>query len=491
MKSRLLIKLIASMGLVVILGGAVSAFVIGVSTRRAFRSLVRESDIGLSRSLAGTFEEYYRRNGDWSGVEELLRSPAAMMQLEGAMPGPRMGGMSDPNMHGPGMPRMGRMGRPGALELLLTDEEGDVIARSSGEVSQEEDSQEELEKRELDEGTPLEAAGERVGYLFVGSMVDPVLGPFQRAFLFNVYRSIGLSTMLVALVAIAVAALLFRHIISPLRQLGRATAMMRQGNYEVDVATGRGDEIGALSNSFQEMVVSLKEADEWKRRLIADSAHELRTPVSLLQGNLEMIREGIYPADKEHIDSLYEETLLLSRLVGELRDLADAQEGRKSYSFETCSLRELVAQILRSFRAQTEERQIEVKMEVVSGECAVFGDCRKLSQAFSNIVSNAVRYSPRNGSIKVTVGEDEAKVEVAVEDSGEGIEPDEREKIFERFYRTDRARNRATGGSGLGLAVSKEILEVHGGRIVAEEARDLGGARILVQLPKAGSTEDE
>jgi signal transduction histidine kinase len=239
------------------------------------------------------------------------------------------------------------------------------------------------------------------------------------------------------------------------------------------------------------MVVSLKEADEWKRRLIADSAHELRTPVSLLQGNLEMIREGIYPADKEHIDSLYEETLLLSRLVGELRDLADAQEGRKSYSFETCSLRELVAQILRSFRAQTEERQIEVKMEVVSGECAVFGDCRKLSQAFSNIVSNAVRYSPLNGSIKVTVGEDEAKVEVAVEDSGEGIEPEEREKIFERFYRTDRARNRATGGSGLGLAVSKEILEVHGGRIYAEEARVLSGARILVQLPKAGSTEDE
>ena len=478
MKSRLLVKLIASMGLVVILGGAVSAFTIGFSTKRAFRSLVRENDIGLSRTLAGAFEDYYRREGDWSGVERLLRSPGAMMQLDGAM--------QRQNMHGSMMPRMGRSDRPGATQLLLSDEEGEVIARTSDDFSSEK-----IGKSELGGGTPLVVEGERVGYLFIGSMLNPVLGPFQRAYLFNVYRSIVLSTLLVALVAIAVAALLFRHIISPLRELSRATAMMRGGNYEVDVATERSDEIGVLSNSFQEMAVSLKEADEWKRRLIADSAHELRTPVSLLQGNLEMIREGIYPADETHIEGLYEETLLLSRLVGELRDLADAEAGKRSYTFEAFSLRTLITQLIHSFRAESEAKRLDLKMEATSGEFEVFADRHKLSQAFSNIISNALRYSPEQGTVKLSLFENDRFVEAAVEDSGAGIEPQEREKIFERFYRTDSARNRATGGSGLGLAVSKEILEAHGGRISAENPRELNGARILVQLPKAGSTGTE
>ncbi len=483
MRGRLLLKLMAAMVAVLLIGGIVSAAVIGLTTRNAFRSLVQESDVALSENMAPLFEEYYRRNGSWKDIEDILEEPGLMLLL-----GRRYGqGMMERGMGMRMRPgdEVDRKPAPLPARLLLRDREGDTLLyypptpiHGNGEAVDKAPA----EKKSQEAGTELRVNGDVVGYLFVGSMIEPALGPIQQTFLVNVRRSIALSTLISLLFAVGFAALIFRNLVAPLQALTEATNMLSRGNYNIGLDTERRDEIGVLSRSFRDMALELQRADEWKRRVIADSAHELRTPVALLQGNLEMIRDGVYPADAQHIESLYEETLLLSRLVGELRTLADAETGSSSYEFANFSLERLMQHLVQSFRGESGAKNIRIRLETKSTPGNIYGDRRKLEQAFSNIISNALGYSPEGGDIRIELERQEEMLLIAVEDSGDGIPEEDREKVFERFYRTDKARNRATGGSGLGLAVAREIVEAHAGQIEAKSPKQLPGARIEVLL---------
>ncbi|MFO7848316.1 MAG: ATP-binding protein [Spirochaetia bacterium] len=474
MRGRLLVKLLAAMGVVVLIGSLASAIIIGITTQKAFKALVRENDRALSQTIASSFEEYYRQNGRWEDVEKLLEDSGSLLHSPRRMMGSGTGMMGQNGR----MPMQERGSEENPFRIVLTDEDGTVVAHSLDNFSRKT-----VGDQVLQEGTPLVVDGRTAGYLFVGTMVEPAFGPFQRQFISNVYRSIALSTLLVAFVAIGAAALVFRNIIHPLESLTEATKQMSRGDYAINIDTTRTDEIGKLSNSFHSMAEALREADEWKRRLITDSAHELRTPVALLQGNLEMMREGVYPADNEHLDRLYEETLLLARLVSELRTLADAEAGSSSYDFRRMSLGEVVSHLVAAFRVEASSKNIHLKLDTRGEDFTVYGDRYKLEQAVSNIFSNALRYTPKDGTVIVELFKEDKTICTALEDSGPGIAVEERDKVFERFYRTDLGRNRSDGGSGLGLPVAQQIVKMHGGDIRIEEPIKLTGARFVLSVP--------
>jgi len=478
MKLKLAHKLGIILLTTVLMSALISALIVSYTTRSAFMELVRENDILAARNLARSLEDYYAQYRSWEGIREVLENPFAMMPGQ-TRRGP-MGGMGHMDQMGP---RPGIQERRPLFRIVLVDAEGTLIAHTF-----ENTPPAELNRRVLEEGVQLSYAEETIGYLFVGSMIETAFGPFQRAFLFSVYRSILIASLIVGILLPLIGMLLMRrHITAPLQQLNSAAQQIAGGHYEISISGQRSDEIGALGRSFQRMAAELSAADEWKRKLISDSAHELRTPVSILQGNLEMMLEGVYPLDRERVTRLYSETQLLERLVRELQDLANAESKNTDYIQETIDLKQMIAVSVLNFKSKAEAKSVELQLDVPDNPVAVSVDRDKMKQVWANILKNAIHYSPSGKVVRVELQKwENGKVMCACEDDGPGIEEAEWEFVFERFYRIDQDRNRSTGGSGLGLAIVREIVRRHNGKVYFENPRVLHGARIVVELQQNG-----
>ena len=243
--------------------------------------------------------------------------------------------------------------------------------------------------------------------------------------------------------------------------------------------------MGDLAKGFNLMAESLQKAENWKRQIIADSAHELRTPVSLIQGHLEMMLEGVYTIDKKGIKTIFDETVLLTSLISELQELSSAEAGQTTLVMEKLALEEIIESAKNTFKASLEEKKIKFRINIESTLPEVLADRQKLYQVLLNIISNSLKFTPDRGLINISAwsGKASGNVSVAIEDSGPGIPPEERLKIFDRFYRIDKHRNRDSGGSGLGLAISREIIRNHEGAIEAVDPLSGKGTRILITLP--------
>jgi len=465
----------------VLLSAALSAFLISRTTRSIFLELVRENDIQTAVILSENLANYYSRNKSWTAVEGLLERFHPYGPSQGG-PG-MMRGMGQPGQTGLQGQRQFTERPP--LRMLLTDTQGKVVLHNL-----QTDLPSKVAPAVLNKGVPVRIESGIIGYVFVQSMIEPVIGPFQKSFLTRVYRAVFLSMLIVGVLAPLLGIALMRHITLPLQRLTAAAALVAMGKYDIDnynslMYQQRTDEIGDLSRSFQYMTGRIQAADEWKRALIADSAHELRTPVSLLQGNIEMMLEGIYPLDVEHLEMLRDETIVLMKLVKELQDLADAEAGISSYTFERLDVLELLRTLVKENIVSSRKKGHTLETGLVHGELFVYADKQKLIQVFSNILQNAIRYTPFGGviSIEAELNSDHM-VKCVFEDSGSGIPEDEREKIFQRFYRINQDRNRETGGSGLGLAIAREIVLRHEGTIRAEAPHKHKGARIVIELPR-------
>ncbi|MCF7948071.1 MAG: HAMP domain-containing protein [Spirochaetia bacterium] len=482
MRLRLAHKLGMILLATVILSAGISAVIISINTRSAFLKLVRENDIQNARTIADSLETYYGQYRSWEGIGEVLENPFTIAEDQ-------RGRNTQPGMNPMGaMGQMGHMGsrfprgseRGPLFRVLLADTKGEIIAHTF-----EQELPESLGQRALDKGIALFNDGKKVGYVFVGSMIEPAFGPFQQAFLMNVYRSILLASLIVGILfPLAGILLMRRHITYPLQQLSEAAQEIAVGHYSLEIDNPRSDEIGELSRSFKQMAAKLSAADKWKRKLIADSAHELRTPVSVLQGNLEMMLEGVYPLNRERISGLYGETLLLKRLVQELQELSHAESASTVYNFSVVDITALLHSVIENFRTSAAAKNIELQFRMPENPIEVYADTDKLRQVITNVLKNAVRYSPVDGLIRIDLSKQlNGTAMCSVEDSGGGIPVDEREKVFERFYRIQQDRNRSSGGSGLGLSIVHEIVLRHDGKVYFEEPKFLPGARLVLELP--------
>ncbi|MET9434709.1 ATP-binding protein [Streptomyces sp. NPDC006551] len=295
----------------------------------------------------------------------------------------------------------------------------------------------------------------------------------------------------VAAAAVACALLLSRAVLRPVRALTRASRGLGEGDLGRRVPVSGKDEIGELGRAFNRMADSLQASEERQRRLVGDIAHELRTPLANLRGYLEALRDGVLEADAELLDSLHEEVLLQQRIVDDLQDLALAEAGVLTYHRTELDARELIETCRTAHSALASAAGVRLDV-VAAGPVPLYGDPGRLRQALSNLVGNAVRHTAPGGGVRLELAERDEMVRIAVRDTGSGIPADDLPHLFDRFWRADAARGRATGGSGLGLSIARQIVaDHHGGIEVASEVGVGTVFTVVLPAPTGGSGPQE
>jgi signal transduction histidine kinase len=365
--------------------------------------------------------------------------------------------------------------------IIVTDVEGMVIADSQGERLGE-------VYNGASQGRPLTTLweGERVGTLYLepDPAVEPYL-PTLQGLIASMNRFLLIGGLLAIGLALVLTFLLSRRVSSPIQALATAAGQLGRGDLSRRVEVREKGEIGELARAFNSMATNLEQAEQLRRNLVADVAHELRTPLSNIQGYLEAIRDRVMKPDTAAISTLSEEAALLARLVDELQELSLAEAGELKLVYQAEDLVALVRQTAAPWESQAAAKGITLSLDLPDSLPPVNVDWQRISQVLHNLLENAVVHTGRGGRITISLARKGEWVEVSVVDTGEGIPAQDLPNVFERFYRVDKSRARATGGSGLGLTIAKRLVEAHGGRIEAQST--LGkGSRFLFTLPIAG-----
>ncbi len=471
MMRSLWLKLMGAFLLVVLIGGGIDTYLVSRSTQTQFSQFVNQNGRAFVRQLAPTLAQYYASHGNWQGVESLLDNPWGSMMMNDGM---GMMGENDWDMWqgGNGVRDMGSNSSPWSMmgvRLLLADARGTIVADSAGQ-----DVGKTISSADLAVGEPVLVGNQQVGTilpLFAGTTAPNAADDFVS----SVNHSTWLAGGIAALVALLLGSVLFFQIVSPVQRLTSAAQKIAAGDLSQRIPTQSQDEIGTLATSFNQMADSLAKHEELRRNLIADIAHELRTPLTVIQGNLEAMLDGVLLASPQEIATLRDETALLARLVSDLRLLSLAEAGQLKLERVKTDPAELVARAVEPFRLQAQSSQVELAMDIKSNLPLIHVDADRIAQVIRNLVSNALRHTPSGGRVKVACGKDNSQsLFITVSDTGEGIPPDDLPFVFDRFYRADKSRSRASGGSGIGLAIAKQLVEAHGGKVWVESQPDCG-----------------
>lgn len=322
----------------------------------------------------------------------------------------------------------------------------------------------------------------KLGALVVAATSTGLLGGL---FGFVVGLRVRWALVISVLLALAVVQLLAHGMTKPLREMAVAARRMARGDHDVRVRASSRDEVGELARAFNRMAADLAEVDAQRRRLVADVSHELRTPLSALQVLLENLADGVTPPDPSTFETALAQVRRLSRLVGQLLDLSRLEAGEAPLARETVVLGPLLAEAAREVAVTG--RPVEVATSVEPPDLAVDADPERLHQVLANLLDNATRHSPPGGRVELAAGRAAGVVRLEVRDEGPGIAPADRERVFSRFTRTDDARTRTDGGGGLGLAITRWVVELHGGTVAVADPVPpaTAGCRVVVDLPRS------
>jgi two-component system sensor histidine kinase BaeS len=419
------------------------ALLVGRTTETEFRRYALVHG-GMWNRQVLELAAYYADHGSWDGAQEVVQALPGM--------GPRGRGMGG-----------GAMGRP-QFEFRLADPEGRIVGDTRGVPSGT------ISQAELDRGIPIEVDDQVVGYLLPSTRTPAALplDPPQAQFLARVRTTLWIAALAALAAALAIGGLLFRSIVAPLRRLTTASQTIAEGDLSARAPVQGRDEVAQLADAFNRMAESLARAEIARRNQTADIAHELRTPLTVLQGSLEAMLDGIYPADREELLAASAQVRTLARLVEDLRLLALADAGQLHLHTASLDLGVFMRKIVEAHRLQAQEQGVDLALETSSTLPLVLADRDRLAQVMGNLLGNALRYVPPGGHITVRVAEQGQEVVVAVADDGPGVSPEDLPHLFERFWRGDPGRRRATGGSGLGLPIARHIVDAHSGHIWAE-----------------------
>jgi len=360
--------------------------------------------------------------------------------------------------------------------IVLTDTSGVVVGDSRGDLLGEQ------YHPDLP-GKTLSSPGEDgiVGTVYVYPMSIADFTSPQR-----LLQPISLFLLFGGLVAIVIALIttffLSRRVLAPVKALTSAARWLGSGDFSQRVQVKDRGELGDLANTFNSMASDLGRAEQLRQNMVADIAHELRTPLSNLHGYLEAIRDGVVTPDADTIRSLHEEVTLLSRLVDDLQELSLAEAGELKLNCKAEDIAKLIKSTASIVQAPATAKGLSVSINLPDKLPLVNIDCHRISQVLRNFLENAVDHTATGGAITVTAKQKDNYLEVAVTDTGEGIPTENLPNIFERFYRVDKSRTRATGGSGLGLTIAKRLVEANGGQIEAQSEPGKG-SRFSFTIP--------
>jgi signal transduction histidine kinase len=438
--------LLAFTAVILITVAAVFIFV-DQSARGEIRRVWESSEEARAARMDFELYNHYRTGAGWTGIQPVVE---------------QIGGLS-------------------ARRVILVDPEGVVIADSQGELVGEYYESEEP-------GWPMFSpmGGQSAGTIYLSTESSGSSDPFSPPTLSS---AVGRFLIWGALLAIAVAFLftflISRRMLAPVKVLTETAKQLGHGDFTHRVQIKDKGEIGELAQAFNSMAGDLERAEQMKRNMVADIAHELRTPLSNIRGYLEAVRDGIKKPDTDTIGSLEEEASLLSRLVDDLQELSLAEAGELTLLRREEDAAVLVRQVVAAVDSYASARGISLTVELSEKLLPVNIDSHRIGQVLRNLLENAIVHTGSGGTITVAARQHENGVEVTVSDTGEGIPPEDLPNIFERFYRVDKSRARATGGSGLGLTIAKRLIEAHGSSI--EVASEPGkGSTFTFTLPISG-----
>jgi two-component system OmpR family sensor kinase/two-component system sensor histidine kinase BaeS len=470
--NRLWVRLTLAFGLVILVAVSAIAWLSVTRSHDAFREYLSFPDPAGFGGLVDVLSEHYRATGGWQDVALVLDGPFSRhMSPETAFW--RRRGLTSPEVS--------------RIRVIVANPDGQVVFTQPGR-----DIGRRLNHDEQAAAEAIVVDGQVVGQvvLSVPPQITPV-GPWEQLFLDRLRGVLLWGALLAGAIAVVLGLGISRGLTSPLQRLAAATRALASGDLTRRVEVSGSTEVAGLSIAFNEMAAALEEAEQLRQNLIADVAHELRTPLSVLQGNLQAILDGVYPLDTAEISQLYEETRLLSRLVGDLHELALADAGQLPLNFCAAHLAQILKQTTDSLLPTAAAQEIALALELADELPAVSADPDRIAQVLRNLLVNALRHTPAGGSVSVHATPLEGEVEITVADTGEGIAAEDLHRVFDRFWKSDlsRARDDRWGnGSGLGLSIAKSLVEAHGGRIWAESEPGAGSTFHFTLPFHAGDT---
>lgn len=444
LQTKVLIAFLAVALLVILLlSGMVSVLLNNLFSRYLDATLgVRLSDVKVA------VEEYYEAQGSFQGADVYFRGPSTM----------------------------------GGYGYVVADNQSRIVIGPPPLIGQTPTS------TELSRGAAIMVRGNRVGTLIPYSMMGRIHGfaPLEQEFTASFYRGVITTGIGVLLLSLVLGIFISRRLAAPLRDIDVAASTLGAGDLSYRLPTQYKEaELRSLVHSFNDMAARLEQNERSRRNLVADVAHELRTPITILRVALESMLDGVAKPDEAQLASLYEEVSRMGRLIADLQDLSLAEAGKLKLNIKEIDLTEFIKKLLEHMRSLADERGVVLSL-VTPQTIIALADQDRLAQVLINIISNAARHSQSPGEVVVSTALEQGMARVSIKDSGAGIAPSDLPFVFDRFYRGDKARHR-DGGTGLGLAISKEFAQAMGGKI--EVTSTLGQSTVFtVSLPLSQTT---
>ena len=484
MKFKLSYKIFVAFLLTALMVVVLMVGIIRFYVARNFADYVNKSLLERYSDVTVALVSEYRTQGGWQALEnnpdrweELLRSslPRKVLEFRRRPPQPpvienKKSGGSAKEIPPPRPPR--RIQRL-ARRLAVFDANRQHIAGGRAGVS--------YDKFTLQE---IIVSGKTVGWLGLHKR-EPLANPLAVDFLKQQTQALYLIGGAILVLAAIVAFLLSRQLLAPIRKLTAGTRALASREFDTRIEVQSGDELGQLAADFNAMAQTLENYERLRQQWISDIAHELRTPLSILSGEVEALQDGVREVNSDTLDSLRAEARHLSKIVNDLHELSLADAGVLSIKKETLDPVPVLKETLSHFQTRFEENQIMVENRAANDPpISIIGDADRLQQLFSNLLENTLRYADSPGTLQIWQERTENCLTIFFEDSGPGVPIEALERLFDRLYRVDKSRSRKQGGSGLGLSICKSIVTALDGEIRAAKASS-GGLRIEIELPLA------
>jgi histidine kinase len=304
---------------------------------------------------------------------------------------------------------------------------------------------------------------------------------FQESFI----EALTWAALAAGIAALIVSLYLSGRVVRPVRAMTSASQRIAAGDYEERVKEDNADELGQLAHSFNQMAEQLQQVESMRRQLIGDVAHELRTPLTAIKGSMEGLMDGVLPASNETFHQIHQEADRLNRLVNDLQELSRVEAGAYEMDVHAMELPALIKTVVKRLGGQFEDKNVKLTIDVPAELPPILADDDRIIQVLTNLISNALRYTPASGEVTLRASRSGNQVLVSVKDTGIGISAEHLPHIFTRFYRVDKSRSRQAGGSGIGLTIARHLVEAHGGRIWVESEGHNRGSEFKFTLPVA------
>jgi len=466
-----------ALGFAVILAlalGSVALFTGKVADREV--NLVQaEQDRVRAGRVVVALAEYHETNGSWDGLQEFVRRTSFQTERD----------------------------------IIVLDSEGRLVAETSPPNDRRRGpgrkffSHHEDEDRSLapEHFSPIIAGDSQVGSVAVAPRgrgghppwalgvadtppapdAEPPLSRFADA----VRRTLTIVGLVAGVAGILLVVLLSRRMLASIGSLTAAARELGSGNLSSRASVRGSDEIAELGRTFNSMADALEESERQRQSLVSDMAHELRTPLSNIQGHIEAMQDGLLEPDADNLETVHLQALHLNRLVDDLRLLAQSEAQELRLDLSPASVGEIVQRVTASFRARAEAEEVRLEATIEETLPSVAVDRVRIEQVLTNLVDNAIRHTPPGGRVTVAASQTAGSIRVEVTDTGPGIPSEALPRVFDRLYRVDPSRDRGTGGSGLGLTIARQLVEAHGG-VIRVESEEGKGSRFGFDLPAAG-----